>query len=208
LPIDAVPIRRIEVSAYVVPTDAPEEDGTFASDGTTLVVVEIEAGAKTGLGYSYSSVASAAVIRDLLGPRILQQDAFAIPRHWQVMLQAVRNIGSRGICASAIAAVDVALWDVKARVLDTPLARLLGMARENVPIYGSGGFTNYDDGRLADQLGRWANNDGCRWVKMKVGRRPLVDVGRMRAARNAIGDCQLMIDANGALDRFSRLRQL
>jgi L-alanine-DL-glutamate epimerase-like enolase superfamily enzyme len=92
------------------------------------------------------------------------------------MVGAVRNIGWRGVCATAIAAVDVALWDLKAKLLDRPLVQLLGAARSAVPIYGSGGFTSYSPDRLTEQLAHWVENEGCRWVKMK-GRRPLRSEG-------------------------------
>jgi L-alanine-DL-glutamate epimerase-like enolase superfamily enzyme len=106
------------------------------------------------------------------------------------------------VCANAIATADIALWDLKARVLDVPLVQLFGPMRDSVPVYGSGGFTSYSDAQLADQVGRWAHEDGCRWVKMKIGSDPERDRHRMRVARKAIGDgTALMIDANGALDR-------
>jgi FAD/FMN-containing dehydrogenase len=78
---------------------------------------------------------------------------------------AMRCVGvgkCRRVAATAISAVDTALWDLKARLLDVPLARLLGRARESVPIYGSGGFTTYDHARLAGQLSAWVEEDGCR----------------------------------------------
>ncbi len=68
------------------------------------------------------------------------------------MVGAVRNAGRPGIAATAISAVDVALWDLKARLAGLPLARLLGQERDEVPIYGSGGFTSYSDDRLVEQL--------------------------------------------------------
>ncbi|HSU07287.1 MAG TPA: enolase C-terminal domain-like protein, partial [Acetobacteraceae bacterium] len=116
-----------------------------------------------------------------------------------VMEREVRNLGRRGLAATAVSAVDVALWDLKSKLLDLPLVRLLGAVRDKVPIYGSGGFTNYTDARLAEQLGGWVAQDGCRWVKMKMGRDPLGDRKRVKAARRAIGDAGLFVDANGAL---------
>lgn len=201
---DGVPIERIEARAYTVPTDGPEGDGTFVWDSTTLVIVEAQAGGATGLGYTYTAGAAADLARTVLAPAILG-DAFAIERHWESMVGAVRNIGWRGVAANAIAAVDTALWDLKARLLEVPLARLFGMGRESVPIYGSGGFTTYSLGQIAEQLGRWAADDGCRWVKMKIGAQAEHDLERMRAARGAIGAAVLMIDANGALSRKQAL---
>jgi L-alanine-DL-glutamate epimerase-like enolase superfamily enzyme len=145
-------------------------------------------------------------LKRLLAPLLLKQDPFAIPKHWKAMVAAVRNVGWRGVCASAIAAADVALWDLKTRILDIPLVHLFGAMRDGVPIYGSGGFTSYSDAQLTEQLGRWAHDDGCAWVKMKIGTDPARDPHRMRVAREAIGDATaLMIDANGALDRKQAL---
>jgi L-alanine-DL-glutamate epimerase-like enolase superfamily enzyme len=105
----------------------------------------------------------------------------------------------------AIAAVDNALWDLKARLLDLPLATLLDPVRPAVPVYGSGGFTSYTDERLAEQLGGWAAM-GIPRVKMKVGREPERDPERMRVARAAIGPhTELYVDANGALSRKGAL---
>jgi L-alanine-DL-glutamate epimerase-like enolase superfamily enzyme len=104
----------------------------------------------------------------------------------------------------AIAAVDNALWDLKARLLDIPLVSLLGAARDEIAIYGSGGFTSYTDGQLRDQLGGWVA-EGIRMVKMKVGREPARDVARVLAARDAIGDAELFVDANGAYARKQAL---
>jgi L-alanine-DL-glutamate epimerase-like enolase superfamily enzyme len=105
----------------------------------------------------------------------------------------------------ALSAVDAALHDLKARVLGVPLWRLLGPVRDRVPIYGSGGFTSYDDARLHDQLAGWAEA-GIPRVKMKVGRDPDRDEHRLDVARGAVGDgVELMVDANGAYDRKQAL---
>jgi L-alanine-DL-glutamate epimerase-like enolase superfamily enzyme len=120
------------------------------------------------------------------------------PAAWRAMQRAVRNIGREGLAATAIAAVDTAIWDLKAKLLHVPLALLFGRMREAVPIYGSGGFTSYSDERLADQLSGWVQRDGCRWVKMKIGSDPERDPARVRAAKRAIGDAVLFVDANGA----------
>jgi len=120
-------------------------------------------------------------------------------------VRSVRNIGWRGICACAISAIDVALWDLKARLIGVPLLTLLGRARSEVPIYGSGGFTSYSLDRLREQLAGWVERDGCQFVKMKVGTRPQEDLARVRAAREAIGAAELFVDANGAYDRKQAL---
>src|SRR5690348_8197815 len=158
-------VERLTAAAYRIPTDQPESDGTYAWDATTLVVVELEAGGVHGLGYSYADEAAVAVAVNDLAPVVVGRDALDIPGAWAAMVGAVRNVGRGGIAATAISAVDVALWDLKARLLDAALIDLLGAARPAIPAYGSGGFCSYDDRTLADQLGGWAEA-GFRFVKM------------------------------------------
>ncbi len=198
-------IERVEASAYKVPTDAPESDGTLAWDSTTLVLAEISAGGQTGIGFSYASDAAAGIITGKLAKHLEGGDAFCIPALWESMVQAVRNLGWRGVCANAISAADIALWDLKAKLLDLPVCDLIGRAQERVEVYGSGGFTSYDNRRLAEQLGRWAREDGCRAVKMKIGREPDKDLARIAAAHKAIGKTQLFVDANGGYERKQAL---
>jgi L-alanine-DL-glutamate epimerase-like enolase superfamily enzyme len=194
------------VSVYRIPTDAPESDGALAWDSTTLVPVEVNAGGKQGIGYSYADSATAVLIRDTLAAIVSGRNALDIGGAWQAMVHAIRNLGRPGITSMAIAAVDNALWDLKAKLLDLPLCGLLGMVRESVPVYGSGGFTSYDDARLSAQLGGWAE-DGLKMVKMKVGRDPASDIDRVALARDVIGDgVQLFVDANGAYSRKQALQ--
>ncbi|KJJ61686.1 mandelate racemase [Pseudomonas sp. Choline-3u-10] len=191
-------IRSMRVAAYRIPTDAPEADGTFQWDATTLVVVQLEAGGQAGLGYTYADASLVRLIEGHFRDLLEGADAFSIGRLNERLWASVRNLGRSGLAACAISAVDTALWDLKARLLDLPLAHLLGMRRENVAVYGSGGFTSYDDGRLREQLGNWVQEDGCHWVKMKIGADSPRDAERVRAAREAIGEAGLFIDANGA----------
>lgn len=202
----AVPIERVEVAAYRVPTEQPESDGTFAWGATTLVLVRIRAGGREGLGYGYADTATATLVRDLLAGLLGQRHALQTAARFTEMQVAVRNLGQRGIAAMAISAVDAALWDLKGKLMDQPLVHLLGgAARDAIPVYGSGGFTSYDVPALQRQLGDWAAQ-GFRFVKMKVGRAPGEDVPRVRAAREAIGDgCALFVDANGACTRKQAL---
>jgi L-alanine-DL-glutamate epimerase-like enolase superfamily enzyme len=201
----AVPIERIEVSAYTVPTDFPESDGTLAWDSTTLVLVEAAAGGERGLGFTYAGTASARLIHDRLAEVVRGCDALAVSAAWAAMVDAVRNLGRPGIASTAIAAVDTALWDLKARLLGLPLVRLLGAVRDSVPVYGSGGFTSYSVDQLREQLGGWVA-EGISRVKMKVGREPDADIARVRAAREAIGpEAELFVDANGAYTRKQAL---
>src|SRR4051812_29352630 len=149
-------IERAAVSAYRIPTSSPESDGTFAWTSTTLVVVEATSGDAIGIGYTYADTSTARLIADTLVGVVCGSDALNVRRSWDAMVHAVRNLGRPGIASMAIAAVDVALWDLKANLLGLPLVALLGAARDGVPIYGSGGFTSYSIDQLQEQLAGWA----------------------------------------------------
>lgn len=198
------PIEAVEANAYRIPTDAPESDGTLEWDSTTLVVVRVHGGGQHGIGYTYADAATALLVRDRLAPLLAGRDALATGARWLDMVRAIRNLGRPGIASMAIAAVDVALWDLKAQCLRVPLAALLGAVRDSVPVYGSGGFTSYGIDTLCEQLSGWTEA-GIRMVKMKVGREPLQDAARARAAREAVGDADLFVDANGAYERKQAL---
>ena len=193
-----LPVKTVSARAFTIPTDAPEADGTASWDATTMVVAWVGAGDETGIGYTYASAAVAGVIAQTLAGVVQNSDAVDPPLQWRRMNDAVRNLGRAGLCATAISAVDLALWDLKAKLLQTPLAVLLGRYRDSVAIYGSGGFTSYDDVSLRQQLAGWVEQEGCRWVKMKVGTQPERDPARVAAAKEAIGAAGLFVDANGA----------
>jgi L-alanine-DL-glutamate epimerase-like enolase superfamily enzyme len=199
------PIETIEPRVFRIPTETPEADGTLEWDATTMLLVTARGGDKTGIGYSYTGAAAGRIVRDVLAGLVKGTDAFAVPAAWAGMVRGVRNLGWPGLCACALSAVDAALWDLKARLLEVPLVTLLGAERLSVPVYGSGGFTNYDDIRLGDQLGRWVEHDGCTAVKIKVGQKPHRDTVRVGRARAAIGEAELYVDANGALGRKQAL---
>jgi L-alanine-DL-glutamate epimerase-like enolase superfamily enzyme len=200
-----VPIERIDARAYKIPTDAPESDGTYAWNSTTLVVVHATAGGQTGLGYTYADTATVAMIRDTLAHAVTGRDALGIPAAWAEMVRAIRNAGRPGVASMGISAVDAALWDLKGKILGLPVVTLLGAARDDVPVYGSGGFTSYDLDRLTGQLTGWVAS-GIPRVKMKIGTHPDEDPKRVHAAREAIGaEAALFVDANGAYSRKQAL---
>lgn len=201
--ISATPIRALRVSAYAFPTTTegealPESDGTASWDSTGVLLVELDAGEATGLGYAYCAAPAALeVVRGLLAPVVRGADALAPAALADAMVRSVRNAGRAGVCASAISAIDVAAHDLAARILDVPLGMLLGAAGERVMAYGSGGFTSYDDATLQRQFAGWAE-EGLRAVKMKIGTDPAADPRRVAAARSAIGPgVELFVDANG-----------
>ena len=192
-------IDGVRASAYEIPTDAPESDGTLEWDSTVLVVVEVDAGDRTGLGYTYAHPAAAQLVTGKLAGILRGRDAFDVRATWLAMVHEVRNLGATGLVAMAISAVDSALWDLKARLLEVPLVVALDAVHETVPIYGSGGFTSYDDTQLTEQLAGWVDQ-GIPRVKIKTGREPRRDPERLRVARKAIGDdTDLYVDTNGAL---------
>jgi L-alanine-DL-glutamate epimerase-like enolase superfamily enzyme len=193
-----VPIGKVRASAYKIPTDKPETDGTISWDSTTLVVVEVSGGNMVGLGYTYSGASITALIETKLADTISGLDALDPQAAWRAMQRAVRNLGREGLAATAISAVDAALYDLKARLLDLPLATLLGAYRDAIVIYGSGGFTSYSDEELKSQLSGWVRKDGCASVKMKIGTDPDDDPRRVGIAKAAIGEATLFVDANGA----------
>lgn len=200
-----VPLERLAVNAYRIPTERPESDGTLAWDSTTLVTVDLKGGGKAGFGYTYADTATARLVEDKLASVVEGANALDVPACRRAMETAVRNLGRRGIASTAIAAVDAALWDLKAKLLDAPLALLLGRVRSSVPVYGSGGFTSDSVQQVQEQLARWVDG-GLAAVKMKVGRWPDEDVTRVAAAREAIGPgAELFVDANGAYDRKQAL---
>ena len=199
-------ISDVKARAYTIPTEEEESDGTLKWSSTTMVVVQVRAGGRCGLGWSYSSSAVVDVIRETLAPQVVNGDPEQTRKLWSAMVAAVRNIGRPGLVSSAIAAVDNALWDLKAKLHDVSLYRLLGAAREGVSVYASGGFTSYSSEELVKRAGQWAQA-GFSKVKMKVGRHPEKDRQRVRAVRDALGpDVRLMVDANGAYDRQQALR--
>jgi L-alanine-DL-glutamate epimerase-like enolase superfamily enzyme len=202
---ERISVERIEVSAYTVPTDSPESDGTLQWDSTTLVLVEAIGGGKRGLGYTYGDLSVGKFIESKLAETVRGEDAMSPPAAWSAMQGAIRNAGRPGVGAMAVSAVDIALWDLKAKLLEVPLADALPRFHDAVPIYGSGGFTSYSLDRLREQLGGWVS-EGIPRVKMKVGREPEKDPERVGAVRETIGEgTELLVDANGAYTRKQAL---
>jgi L-alanine-DL-glutamate epimerase-like enolase superfamily enzyme len=198
-------VDDLRVTAVTIPTDEPESDGTLDWDSTTVVIVEVDADGQTGLGWTYGHEAAASIIESKLEDNVVGASAMDIPRIWLANARAARNIGRQGVAALAISAVDIALWDLKAKLLGQPLASLLGRFRDASPIYGSGGFCTYSDERLREQM-RGYVEQGITRVKIKVGREPERDRHRAAVVRAVIGDdVELYVDANGAFDRQDAL---
>jgi L-alanine-DL-glutamate epimerase-like enolase superfamily enzyme len=203
-----VKISSGRISCYTIPTDKqPESDGTAEWNSTTIVIVELTADGLTGLGYTYSNEAAAKLAEELAKKTILGGDPFDIPSLHYAMDRKARNWGRPGLVSTAISAIDTCLWDLKARLLQEPLAGLLGKMRDETLAYGSGGFTSYSEKELIQQLTCWAD-EGFLAVKMKIGTHPEDDVPRVSAVQKALkGRAQLYVDANGAYDRQQALHK-
>ncbi len=204
-------IERVEARVYTVPTDEPEADGTIAWDSTTMVLVQAYSGAVVGTGWTYGAAECGAVVQNTLARLVVGESALDVGGRSDAMMKAVRNSGRQGAIGYAISAVDIALWDLKARLLDLPLHRLLGAVRETVPVYGSGGFTTYSEGRLDEQLSGWVHDQQIPRVKIKIGEswgtNPARDLARLGQARHIIGDgVELFADANGGYSRKQAIR--
>ena len=178
--IDVIVARAFTIpTGFDKPDGEPESDGTLTWDATTIVVVEAQAAGRTGLGYTYAHHGAASLISGKLAPTVVGRDALDVGGAWAAMWREVRNLGQSGLAAMAVSAVDTALWDLKARLLDVPLVVALDAVHDRVPVYGSGGFCNYSDQQLADQLDGWVGA-GLTRVKIKTGREPERDEQRLR----------------------------
>ena len=196
-------VRDLRATAYRIPTAGPEADGTLAWDSTTIVVVEVSAGDVQGLGWTYGDASCVGLINQLLAPVVIDRPLLAVPQAWQAMQQRIRNLGRPGLVSCAMSAVDIGLWDAAARWLGVTVADLLGRCRDEVQVYGSGGFTSYDDDQLTDQLQSWTDDLRHRRIKIKIGEswggRAAEDLRRVSVARDTIGgNVELFVDANGA----------
>jgi L-alanine-DL-glutamate epimerase-like enolase superfamily enzyme len=204
-------VERVTAAVYEIPTDQPEADGTLAWSKTTLVVANVTGAGKSGLGYTYATGACKPLIEGELSTAIVGQSVLDTGASWQAMVRAVRNIGRPGLVSYAISAVDAALWDLKATLLGVSVSKLLGATRDAVPVYGSGGFTTYDERAAAAQLEHWVGDQRIPRVKIKIGESwgadPQRDLDRIAFARKVIGpEVELYVDANGGYRRKQAIR--
>ena len=197
--------------------------GRTDTQSMTIVYAEVET--DTGLiGYGISAITNvevvATAINKVAGPLILGDDPLANDRIWDKLYWKLCPRGQGGHGMHAIAAIDVALWDIKGKALDLPVWRLLGGARDTVPVYATFGFGFFDRDQLGDATRHWMN-EGFDKLKMTVGMnalarrdepRPLEDaiaedVLRVRAVRDAAGpEVGLYIDANCSFDPMHAIK--
>ena len=196
-------VEAVSCEVYVVPTDQPEADGTLSWSSTTMVVVHARGGGCKGLGWTYAGPGTKEVVDGVLADVVAGCDVLGVPGVNEAMRRACRNLGRPGLASEAISAVDIALWDLKANVLGLPLSDLFGRAVDEVPVYGSGGFTTYSDAATVRQVEGWVGDQGIPRVKIKIGeswgREVRRDLERVELVRRVVGDhVELMVDANGA----------
>ena len=145
-----------------------------------------------------------------LAPQLIGQDPAGPERHWHRLYHAWRWRGG-AVSQTALSALDIALWDLKARLLHQPLSALFGRCRADVPIYGSGGFTTYDDATTTAQLELWVGEWEIPRVKIKIGEswgtNPERDLARVKLTRSVVGDAvEIYVDANGGYTRKQAVR--
>ncbi len=227
--------RIAAITTYAVdyPLDAPMADAVHYIPGRAALLVEVttETGL-VGIGesaiYGGSPGTTEALIHEVLAPRVLGEDPTRPEHLWARMFWPSHQLGNGGALVMALSGIDIALWDLTARIAGLPLYRLLGGYRESVPAYASAGF--YFEGKgpkeVAEEFRGYVDR-GFRHGKMKVGRTPDTplnplahmvrpdfaaldleeDLERVRAVRSAVGDgFALAVDANNAWDPATALR--
>lgn len=205
-------ISGVRLSLYRVPLDAPVSDAKVATgrqhplgDVDVLVARITSDDGLEGLGFAYSKRAGGPALfahARQLAPLLIGQDPLDTGRIWERLLWAGASVGRQGVAAQAIAAVDIALWDRKAKLAGISLAKLLGRYRSSIRCYDTGGgFLSASTDAVVRSAGA-ALERGIGGIKVKVGGDPREDIGRVRAVRAAIGDrTPLMVDANQQWDR-------
>lgn len=207
-------IKEAKVHLVSMPVKAGFEDATRKVEtvGYTIVRLITEEGLE-GFGVTYHEVGGEAakiLIEKNMIPRLIGKDPFQTEIIWADMVQYLRGVGRKGLMFCALSAVDIALWDLKGKILGMPLYRLFGGADPKVPVYGSGGWTSYTDEQLVEEM-REIVSRGYQMIKFKVGcdggKNPMRDVERVRKVREAVGpDIGIMLDANNCWDAATGAR--
>ena len=195
-------ISRLEAHVVRVPLARP-----WAPDVTSVGVIATEVtltDGSVGHGFAWTPQVGAeavtALLRHDIGPKAIGLPADP-PEVWPVLWAHLHEAGSGGLTTIALAGLDLALWDARARARGLAVADLIGRRRDRVAVYGSGVNLHYDLDALLAQVDRWIAR-GFTAVKIKVGRPDLAeDVERVAAVRERLGPSRrLMIDANQRWD--------
>ena len=211
-------IEGIDTGYYRLPLEAMGDAGHGAIDSEEIITVKLRAGGLEGHGYAYTigrgGRAAHALIQHDLEPLLVGRDATDIAALWDLMWKRLLYVGRGGLASFAIAALDIALWDLRGLAAGKPLYRLLNAPAREIPAYGSGvDLPKPMDDLLKQTEGFLAR--GLPGVKVKIGKPdPREDEERVAAVRRLIGDdIDLMVDANmawsaqEALERGRRLER-
>ena len=200
-------ITDVKTTELLYPHGTPIQDATMpppashGRGGRRQLFVHIHTDEGTvGLGIGLASPGVRQVVETAFKEPLIGEDPFNIEKLWNDMFWRVRGYGRGGVAFCALSAVDIALWDLKAKALGLPLYQLLGPYAESVPVYGSGGWTNLSQDDLVAEMVGYVER-GIRRVKMKVGkdfgRSEREDIQRLDAVRRAVGDdVAIYVDAN------------
>jgi D-arabinonate dehydratase len=201
-------ITAITSEEFRWPRHVPIRNGkhTYTHAGLGIVRIETDAGL-TGIGLGATGMVGHATVATLKH-ELIGDDPVDVERLWHKMW-VPKLVGRRGLTTRAISAIDIGLWDIRAKVAGLPLYKLLGGFRDRMPTYIAGGY--YEDGKGLRELQQEMETNvelGARAIKMKVGGAPMLeDVERVKAVRHAIGpEIKLMVDANCAYRAYEAIQ--
>ena len=207
-------IREVRADLIASPVQTGFQDATRKVETVGMCVIRVNTDqGLTGIGVTYHEVGGEAIkemIERYYGPKLIGRDPFETEEIWEELFHYARGVGRKGLSFCALSAVDIALWDLKGKIMDLPLYRLLGGNKKKVPVYASGGWTSYDDDALVAEALEMVRR-GYKMIKLKVGveggRNIRRDTQRCRKVREAIGpDIGFMVDANNAFHSGDAVR--
>lgn len=201
-------IAKLDVHLVSTRISAGYTDATRKVEMVGYVVVRVTTDqGLEGIGLTYHEVGGEAtrelILRNM-APKLIGRDPLETEAIWQEFFHYLRGVGRKGLMYGALSAVDIALWDLKGKIVDLPLYRLLGGNRTKIPVYASGGWTSFSDDQLVDEM-KGMVAQGYKAVKFKVGveggTNPRRDVERVRKVREALGPTiDILVDANNCFD--------
>lgn len=207
-------IAKVEVCLVSQPVTSGAADATRKVENIGFLIVRLTTDqGLEGFGVTYHEVggeATGILIEKNIKDKLIGLDPFATDSFLNEMAAYLRGVGRKGLMWCALSAVDIALWDLKGKIIGIPIYKLIGGNRDKVEVYASGGWTSYDDDRLVDEISGMVR-DGYKKVKFKVGveggQNLKRDVRRVEKVRDAVGpDVGIMLDANNCWDAATGAR--
>ncbi len=196
-------ISKVDARTVVVPLERPARISRRPLDRRHYTIVRVHGeDGQVGIGFCLAGATATTAVRQLIAPRVIGASIYESERLWSELYYETILQGRRGAVIRALSIFDIALWDLKAKVVGLPLAKLLGVYQDPVPAYASGGYY-FDDKdpveEIEEEVSAWAEA-GYSAMKLKVGGAPIeVDLARLKAFRNVAGSGpKLMLDANNA----------